>query len=717
MGKYHINSQDQTGTYFYIDVIDNLTINGSGSTIEVLGMNYNPNLFEFVQCKNLAVKDIKVDYQDPPFSQGTIVEAGSNFMVVQIYEGFNPDGKRIEAYAEYDSISGQMANGNERYGITDWQWEDEEKNIIRITSNYNGYKTGSWIVLRHTLYTGYSFITSTGCKDVLYENITVHVSPGYAFLGTNGAENIIHLNCRIEAKENFWVTTNADGSHNLDVRGTLSFDNCYFEHMSDDGINLHGYFLDVVEEFDEHSIQINGSNPSWYQAIGYRVGDTIEFIDKNALHSLGYNIISNISNKNGNSMRLQLEKPIPARSITDLKIANVSMVGKLRVTNSTFRANRARGILVSTKNALIENCTFERNLMWGILFDVSTYWNESKIGRDVVIRNNTFDDCGYFQSGTDYGVINFHPETATTNVRCEVFNDIEITGNTFKNIQVPAIYAQNIDGLMITDNVIESGEPGRNLIRYKYCSNVIVENNTGTEIEDLGGECTLDVEVECFNIPGRIEAEYYHDMSGVKIADTQGDGRGMFLGWTDPGDWVMYKTCIDSSSWYSVKFRTSSQSQDGIINISDQDENLLGTILTPKTGGWSIYFTVDTVLQINSSINQLFLHVVSGTFDLNWIEFELTDEPTYPEPIMSLSDEQNLVIYPNPCQNEIRISKSFPDDSTLNIFNLNGHKVFSAQISSITERIKFDLKPGVYLIMISDKVGVIKTQLIKNGLD
>ncbi|MEQ8549450.1 MAG: carbohydrate-binding protein [Cyclobacteriaceae bacterium] len=718
-GTYHLNSEEQSGTYFYVEGIDNLTIDGDGSTIEVLGKSYNPHLFEFVRCENLRVENIKVDYQDPPFSQGSIIDAGSNFMVVQIHEGFTTEGKSIQAYAEYDSLTRQMANGNERYGNTEWQWEDQSKNIIRIMINANGYQAGSWILLRHTLYTGYSFITSTGCKDVVYDGVTVYISPGYAFLGNNGAENISYLNCRIEAKEGFWVTTTADGSHNLDVRGTLIFDNCYFEHMSDDGINLHGYFLDVVNKIDEYTIDIDGTNPSWYQAIGYLAGDTIEFIDKFSLNSLGYREITNISNKNGNSMRLAFSEPIPDGAITTFKVANVSIVGKLRVTNSTFRANRARGVLVSTRDVLIENCTFERNLMWGIFFDVSTYWNESKIGRDVIIRNNTFDDSGYFRSGTDYGVINFHPDITSSHVRCDVFGDITITGNTFRNIGIPAIYAQNIDGLVITDNVIESAADGRNSIRYRNCTNVTIENNSGAEVDEMSGSCVTETPDVCYAIPGKIEAESFHDMSGVQIRETPDAGGGFYLGWTDSGDWMMYKVCVESSSWYTLSFRVASESRTSVINVSDQDGNLLGTVNTPSTGNWGNYVTVDTEMQISTDVTELVLDVVSGTFDLNWIDIEFGEEPvSEPEPLFAGlgHDADKLTLYPNPCNNELYFSGVLPNNGALQIFELSGRGVFTTQISSATENVNFDLQPGLYLVKISDEQGVIKTQLIKNNL-
>lgn len=709
-GLYHLNSSGQSGTYFYINGIDNLTIDGGGSTLKVLGNNYSPHLFEFVQCKSLTVKNIKVDYQDPPFSQGKIISASGSHMLVKIFDGFTTEGKEIEAYAQYDSLTRQMANSNERYGNTPWQWEDESNNVIRINSNSNGYAANSYILLRHTLYTGYTFITSTGCQDVVYDGIIVHVSPGYAFLGNNGAENISHLNCRIEAKEGFWVTTNADGSHNLDVRGELIFDKCYFEHMSDDGINLHGYFLDVINKIDDNTIDVKCENPTWYRAVGYKVGDEVEFIDKNTLESLGYHLISNISNKNGSSMRLQFEDAIPvdANSVGNYKVANVSMVGKLSVTNSTIRANRARGILVSASDVLIEDCTFERNLMFGIFFDVSTYWNESRIGKNVVIRNNTFDDSGYFRSGTEYGVINFHPEINSPNVQCDIFKNISITGNTFKNNRIPAIYAQNVDGLVITDNIIESAKPSRNLIRHTYCKEPVIENNTGAQIDDLGGFCT-DI-IACHDVPGRIEAENYHDMSGLQTAVTPDTGGGYYLGWINSSDWVMYEVCVETNDKYMLDFRLASESQAGNFEIYNQNSDLLGTVTTPATGSWRKYTTVSQSIKLTTEDTALKFVFTGGTFDLNWINISV-DTTT----ILKSNHYADLKLYPNPTNNELNVSGNIPLNGELSIYDLSGRKVYTKSINTRSTNFHFNLDAGFYLVQIRDENGVIKTQLIRNN--
>lgn len=491
-GTYHLNSANMSGSiYFLINSINNLTIQGSGSTLKILGNNYAPHVFGFEYCENLNVQNLKIDYQDIPFSQGQLINKGTGFMDVKIMAGFDPEGKSINAYAPYDINTGQQINNNEDYGTTSWSWLDKTNRIIRVNENNRNYSTGSYLLLRHAMYDGYSFIVGAGCVDVILDSITVFIAPGYPFHVNSGAKNVSFLNCNIKKKESgFWATSTADGAHLLDARGEIKFDNCYFENMCDDGINLHGYFHTITQSIDSKTIRVQSAQ-SWQTATGYIVGDSVEFFNSNTQQSIGINVISAITNKTGNLMTLQFNNILPAftNGISGYKMANTSILGSLTVTNSTFKGNRARGILVSTSDVLIENCTFDRVMMSAILFEVSSSWKESRPGKDVVIRNNTFDDCGHYRSDTNYGIINFGANISSTTKICNVFNNIVIKDNTFKNIGIPAVYAKHIAQLDISNNTILSSDNGKNLIRYGEGQNTVVENNIGAVLDNMGSNC------------------------------------------------------------------------------------------------------------------------------------------------------------------------------------------------------------------------------------
>ena len=492
-GTYNIISTNGSGTYFYINGINNLTIDGSDCTIEVMGLKYNRHIFEFVYCKNLTVNNIKIDYQQIPFSQGQLISKGTNYMDVKIMTGFNPQGKSINAYALYDNITGQQINDNEDFGTTSWTWLDQSNNIIRMNENTHNYAVGSFLLMRHAQYDGYSFIVGSGCKDVVMNNINVFLAPGYPFHANNGATNLTYRNCKIIKKDpSFWATSTVDGAHFTDIRGEILFDNCYFESMCDDAINLHGYFHSITQSIDSKTIRVQ-SPQSWYTANGYVVGDTVEILNSLTQQVIDYNVISNISNRSGNLMTIQFVKDLPAfiNGISNYKMANISILGNLTVTNSTFKGNRARGILVSTADVLIENCTFERVVMAAILFEVSNSWNESRPAKNVIIRNNTFDDCGHFKTVTNYGVIHFEASITGTTKICDVFKNITIKDNTFKNIGIPAIYAKHVAQLNISNNTILSADPGRNLIRYGEGQNTVVDNNIGAILENMGSNCIV----------------------------------------------------------------------------------------------------------------------------------------------------------------------------------------------------------------------------------
>ena len=488
-GEYHLNSSGRSGAYFYINGLINFTVSGSDAKLTIKGNNYSPHIFEFYNCQNLNVQGLTIDYSDPPFSQGIITNTGGGYMDVELDSGFSPNGKDILAFAHYDPSTGQQVTTNtESYSWTDWSWIDESQGIVRVHSRTGNYQTGYGIVLRHTLYTGYSFIISTGCKNVQVTDVTVHLSPGYAFLANNGAEDITFTNCAVSLKSGFWATTTADASHNLDVRGTLTFENCHFEGMCDDGINLHGYGSDL-QSISGSSLTMQ-LNPGWYTAIGFRENDEIEFLNKNTLESYGTATISSYS-RSGTTMTIYTTGSIPniPVSYSDVKLFNNSCIADLVVRGTTIRANRARGVLVSTKNALIENCTFQRNCLPAILFEIHlTQWNESTLAENVIIRNNVFDDCGYKDSGTGTGIVEFAVHNSPVN--CNVFNNISITDNTFRNLRIVPVNAKYVNGLTMTGNTVENTYvSGVNLMQYENCMKVTSQNNSGASDNNKGTMC------------------------------------------------------------------------------------------------------------------------------------------------------------------------------------------------------------------------------------
>jgi polygalacturonase len=221
------------------------------------------------------------------------------------------------------------------------------------------------------------------------------------------------------------MSGNVDATHFVSCTGTIEIDSCYFEGMGDDATNVHSYYYTKRERIDDK---------------------------------------------------------------TDL-IANISKHARLKFTNNTVRDIRGRGILVQTRGALIENNRFEYCTGQGIHIDTAYPWMESVGTRDVVIRNNTFLNCGY--GNTTYcDAIGIAVETECTQPYIEVHRNLTIENNLIIGQLKPAFYLSCLDGAIIKGNrVISNGVPAR----IEYAANIIFENNNFGEKNVVYGTGCLKI--------------------------------------------------------------------------------------------------------------------------------------------------------------------------------------------------------------------------------
>lgn len=127
-------------------------------------------------------------------------------------------------------------------------------------------------------------------------------------------------------------------------------------------------------------------------------------------------------------------------------------------------------------------------------------------------------------------------------------------------------------------------------------------------------------------IPGKFEAENFADSHpGVKT-ETVGDslGGGLNIGHFETDRWVEYNILATQSATYTADFRLASLVGDVQFEIRIDDETV-GTVTVPNTGGWQDYQTVSLDVDIPSGESVLRLHSLDNQWNLNWVEFNLSD--------------------------------------------------------------------------------------------
>ena len=170
------------------------------------------------------------------------------------------------------------------------------------------------------------------------------------------------------------------------------------------------------------------------------------------------------------------------------------------------------------------------------------------------------------------------------------------------------LVAEGLEAEMYLDTTTAEG------VTYYY----IVTADNGEE-----SYASNEVATEIFyaSIPGLIEAEHFSGQSGFQVEDTQDEGGGQNLGYTDPGDTLTYNVEVAEDGEYTVSLRIASSGGSEGIAFSMNGTNV-GSISVPDTGDWQNWTTISTTVTLAAGEQELQLTALGGAWNLNWMQFE-----------------------------------------------------------------------------------------------
>ena len=221
-------------------------------------------------------------------------------------------------------------------------------------------------------------------------------------------------------------------------------------------------------------------------------------------------------------------------------------------------------------------------------------------------------------------------------------------------------------------------------------------------------------------IPGKIEAEDYFDMSGIQTEETSDVGGGINVGWIDDNDWLDYKVNLKHSGTYFMRFRVASENSGGTINILIDGTELFSRSF-PSTGGWQNWTTISSFTDLESGEFTIRLVAEKGGFNLNWLELVTISGTELNNEIVT--DYKLYDNYPNPFNPSTNVSFEIPSRNhvIISVYNLLGE-----QVAILANRVypagsftvEFDgsrLVSGIYLIRMQSENfnGTTKALLIK----
>ncbi|QBG46664.1 right-handed parallel beta-helix repeat-containing protein [Verrucomicrobia bacterium S94] len=379
----------------------------------------------------------------------------------------------------------------DRYAINSWKpvkVSKPGKNLIKLEKCFKKEPppVGSTLVVYgvHPTSRLCPAIHITNSKDIKIENVTVYDAGGMGLI-VERTENIELNGMKVTSGSDRVVSTRADATHFIGCKGLIKVENCLFEHMLDDAINVHGAYVPVAEYLGNNQFLCNISHFQQWGLLFGEPGDKIALMDRSTVLPVSETVITGLKLLNEHRFVLTVAE-VPENLPEIMSVENLTWNPDLEFRNNIVRENRARSILVTTKGKVLIENNYLSSQMHGILIEGdNNKWYESGAVRDVTIRNNEFVNPGYARD-------NRYPLLAsplfTEDQRMgegRYHRNITFENNTIRSFNGHLVEARSVDGLRILNNKLiysddypkaEEGET----IKLEYCSNVEISGNTAT---------------------------------------------------------------------------------------------------------------------------------------------------------------------------------------------------------------------------------------------
>lgn len=468
-----------------------VTLEGNNTLIVLHGKMIS---FAILKSRNVKIKNVRFDYERPTMSEVTIKSVSPNAIetVIHADSKYSIDSGRISFYGEgwktksFHTILFDPQKNFMHYSSFSPFLESKAIETTPFNVRFEGdfskssLKKGDVLTMRDPYRDNCGGFISQS-KDIKLEDVKMYFMHGLGIV-SQFSENISLFKVSVAPRENSGriISSFADCFHFSGCKGLVKIDSCFTSGSHDDPVNVHGTHLQIMTA-DAGKIKVRFMHHQTYGFEAFFAGDSIAFINPKTLMPVGTAKLKTAKLVNKREMELEVEGILPSFAQAGLVIENLTWTPEVIVRNSRFERTNTRGLLLTTRRkVVIENNVFYRTGMFPILIaDDASSWFESGAVRDVLIQNNTFQECG-FNSGS--GAINIAPENHELKEGNMVHRNIRIKDNTFILYNDGVLNARSVDGLAFTGNKISrtsllpmrANKPSINLTA---CKNVLIKKN------------------------------------------------------------------------------------------------------------------------------------------------------------------------------------------------------------------------------------------------
>jgi hypothetical protein len=473
--------------------LTNFTLDGQGA---LFVFHAKMTMLVIDECDGVAIRNVGFDYEWPTVAEMTVERAGRGYMDVRVHRDsrYEMEGGKLDwigpgwrfregPMQEYDPDT------NRTWRIDNWmerakKAEELEPSLVRLHFDFDPVQTAGRVLQARDGIRDQVGVFIRRSRNVSLAHVGLHFMHGLGVVG-QFSENLSLERVTIAPRPETGRTVAgfADGIHLSGCRGRVRIAGCRFEGLHDDGINVHGTFLRIVERIGSRRLRLRFMHPQTYGLDSFLPGDELEFVRSRSLAACGTGVVERAEPLSPREVVLTLREDIPEGVGKGDAVENVTWTPEVEIVGNTFARIPTRGVLATTRRrVLIENNVFDGTAMSAILVaGEAESWYESGRVREMAIRGNRFTECGW----AGFPVISIAPEISEVSERQPVHSGISIEGNLFELCGGLALDALSVRSLRFRHNelLLRGGKSAgfrtpEDAVRLTSCPEAIVAENS-----------------------------------------------------------------------------------------------------------------------------------------------------------------------------------------------------------------------------------------------
>jgi len=417
-GTYRVKPKKTHHLYF--ENLNDITISAYG--VEMI-CTETTRAITFVNCSNVTLKGLVIDYDPLCYTQGVISKLGPDKSYIEFKLDDNYPDNLIERIEIFDSKTHNLKRP------TYYGWDKFEKigNRHYRIGKGKGYKYSPDVDMEEIgdiLVTNNDYtpngnaphaIYSDKCSNLLLKDIMLYSGNCFGYFETNGNKNT-YIRCKIDRRpvetdmyerKKRIRSNDADAFHSKYAFVGPQLIECSARYQGDDGINICGQYYfsaggsgNTIRLVIPHScslevgniveiVTVDGKRLDDCRIMEIKEGGRISQSEIDRIQEFNMNATNkkNLSGAQAKIIDLIVDKKV--NFAIGAAVGNKNRMGNgFLVKDCNFSYNRSRGILIKGSSGKVTGNTLEANEMHSVLVTPEIWWLESGCSDNVEIRDN-----------------------------------------------------------------------------------------------------------------------------------------------------------------------------------------------------------------------------------------------------------------------------------------------------------------------------------------